>query len=153
MAYFLLPQYVFENTEAVLKALAGDETPGAGFYYVMTCAANGKEPRPELIRSFPVHCGTLDDHRRYTVVQYPSPPPVGVSAFDQAMAALENVVLAPYFSAIIENTDSKEIHYFILGQSPVGSTTLRGVRPGMNANLGEGCEPELDQFIELLRNV
>jgi hypothetical protein len=60
-------------------------------------------------------------------------------------------VLAPYFSAVIEDRNTREAQCFVLGQSPDALTTLRLVTPTMNANLGRGCEPELEAFLELHR--
>jgi hypothetical protein len=58
--------------------------------------------------------------------------------------------LAPYLSAVVTRPGEPP-RYFALGQSPDGFTTLRGVTPDMNANLGPGCEPELEPFLALLR--
>jgi hypothetical protein len=44
-----------------------------------------------------------------------------------------------------------ECQYFVPGQAPNGGTTLRRVSPVSNANLGQGCEPELNTFLQLLR--
>src|SRR5262245_24856930 len=122
MAYFLLPQYVFGQTERLLSNLSGSPTLGAGFYYVMACQMNGKEPRDELIRSFPVHAGNLDEGHDYWIVGYPTPPAVDLADVpeEQMFEALQGVVLAPYFSAVIQNRQSKEVRYFILGQSVGG---------------------------------
>ena len=113
---------------------------------------NGHEPRWELFRSFPVHLGDLDANTRYCIIQYPTPPVVDLSnlSLEEMFARGGHVVLAPYFSAIIwDQTDSPR--YFILGQSPDGFTTLRAVTLNTNANMGRGCEPELEAFVALLR--
>jgi hypothetical protein len=153
MAYFLLPQYVSREGATFVENLSRSATLGAGFYYVMACSMNAKEPDMNLIRSFPVHLGDLDAVHRYCIVQYPSPPAVDLSelSLDEMLQMADKVVLAPYFSAIVLNKQSNEVRYFILGQSPDGFTTLRGVTPELNANLGPGCEPELDEFVALLR--
>lgn len=65
--------------------------------------------------------------------------------------AMQGIVLAPYFSAMIRERTTGTARYYVLGQSLDGHTTFRTVTPEMNANLGPGCEPELDAFLELLR--
>ena len=155
MAYFVLPQYLEKQPERFLELLTSGPTTGAAFSYVMTCTLNEVEPRQEVARSLKVHSGQLTDTSKYHVIQYPVPPAVNISDIPEkdAMAALENVVLAPYFSAFIENVNGQanEMTNYILGQSLDGRTTLRSVDGNMNVNHGRGCEPVLDDFIDLLR--
>ncbi len=153
MAYFVLPQYVFNQREKLIGELSAGRI-GAMFFYVLTCKMGGKEPNPEVVQSLMVHKGSLDDNHNYYIIQYPTPVPVDISELpdDQVFQAMQNVVLAPYFSAVIEDNRTKEARYFILGQSPDGHTTLRGVTLEYNANLGRGCEPELELFLTLLRS-
>src|SRR5262249_12517292 len=148
-----LRDYVFRRLDALLRSLSSSPTLGAGFYYVMTCQAKGQEPRPELIRCFPVHQVDLDERRQCWIVGYPIPPAVDLSRLegDDLFATLDAVVLAPYFSAIVKDRQDGSVQYFVLGQSPDGGTTLRGVTATINANLGPGCEPNLEAFTELLR--
>jgi hypothetical protein len=153
MAYFVLPRYAESGAVTFIENLARSPALGAGFYYVMACQMNEKEPDVELVRSFPVHLGDLDEANRYCIVAYPTTPAVDWSelSLEQMLELGDKVVLAPYFSAFILNKQSNAARYFVLGQSPDGFTTLRGVTPTMNANLGPGCEPELQEFIALLR--
>lgn len=153
MAYFVLPRYVFTEAVAFVEQLADSTHLGAGVYYVMACKMNGTEPDPDLLHAFPVHHGDLDATSRYCVVAYPTPPAVDLSAVppDEVFARMDKVVLAPYFSAIVLPAASREARYFVLGQSPIGTTTLRGVTATTNANLGAGCEPDLELFLDLLR--
>jgi hypothetical protein len=152
MAYFVLPQYASSEAATFIENLARSPILGAGFYYVMACRMNGKEPDTGLLRSFPVHLGDLDEANRFCIVEYPTPPAVDLSelSLDEMLQLGDEVVVAPYFSAIVLNKQSNEARYFVLGQSPDGYTTLRGVIPNLNANLGTGCEPELKEFIALL---
>jgi hypothetical protein len=152
MAYFVLPRYVFNQPEKVSAELSAGRV-GAMFFYVLTCTFSEKEPDPEVAKAFAAHTGTLDDRHNYYVIEYPIPAPVDITgvADDRMLEALQQVVLAPYFSAMIEDRQSKQVRYFILGQSPDGHTTLRAVTPEFNANLGPGCEPELQAFLGLLR--
>jgi hypothetical protein len=153
MAYFVLPRYVFHQAATFIENLGRSPTLGAGFYYVMACQMNKIEPDVQLVRSFPVHIGDLDETNRYCIVEYPTPPAVDLSelSLEEMFESGSNVVLAPYFSAIVLHKPSNTARYFVLGQSPDGFTTLRSVTPGMNANLGPGCEPKLQQFVALLR--
>jgi hypothetical protein len=153
MAYRILPEYVSREGATFIGNLTRSRTLGAGFYYVMACQMHGKEPDTNLLRSFPVHDGELDEANHYCIVEYPTPSPVDLSelSLEEMMELGNKVVLAPYFSAIILNKQSQEARYFVLGQSPDGFTTLRGVTPNLNANLGPACEPELKEFIALLR--
>ena len=83
----------------------------------------------------------------------PTPPPVSIDLSNEdILEALEGVVLAPYFSAILKGKTTDEVKYFILGQSPDGYTTLRATDGGVNANLGRGSDPEPNAFLELLRH-
>jgi hypothetical protein len=153
MAYFVLPQYVSSEAATFIEKLAGSPALGAGFYYVLACRMNGMEPDMELLRSFPVHLGDIDEANRFCIIEYPTPPSVDLSALSlgQMFELGDNVVLAPYFSAFVLNKQTNDARYYVLGQSPDGFTTLRGVTPTLNANLGPGCEPELKEFIALLR--
>ena len=74
------------------------------------------------------------------------------AAPDISFEAMKDFVLAPYFSAMLVENEGGQVRYFILGQSPDGHTTLRGVTLNMNANLGRGCEPELKAFLDLLQD-
>jgi len=153
MAYFVLPHYIYHAREKLLRELAQGQALGAFYFYVLTCQAQGKEPDSGLVRSFVVYRGRLNDDLNYHVIQYPPPPPVDLSDLpdEQWFAALRRVVLAPYFSALIEEVKSGDVRYFVLGQSPDGLTTFRSVTPAINANLGRGCEPEIGPFLALLR--
>jgi len=153
MAYFVLPRYVFAGAAALVEQLAGSTHLGTGLYYATACKMNGTEPDPDLVHAFPVRHGDLDATSRYCVVAYPTPPAVDLSGVppEELFTRKDKVVLAPYFSAIVLPTASPEVRYFVLGQSPIGTTTLRGVTPTTNANLGSGSEPELEPFLDLLR--
>src|SRR5262249_20241878 len=143
---------VHGQPEKVVRELGAGRL-GAMFFYVLTCQADGKEPDPEAVAAFAAHTGTLDDRHDYYVIEYPSPPPVDLSDVDpdRMFEEMSRIALAPSFSAMVQEKASGAVRYFILGQSPDGDTTLRGVSPGMNANLGPGCEPELEAFLQLLR--
>ena len=149
MAYFVLPPYVFGDTKSFVGNLSRSSS-GARVYYVMASFRNRREPRTEL--SFPVHLGNLDADTHYCIIEYPTPPVVDLSdlSLEEMFTQAGKVVQAPYFSAIVQDQNGPT-RYFILGQSPDGFTTLRSVTLNSNANWGPGCEPEVQAFVELLR--
>jgi len=159
MAYFVLPQYVQHDPEKVASELTSGRI-GAMFFFVMTCQIGGQELQEEdaqTIQAFRAHTGRLNDDWDYYVVEYPPPPPLDLSvdleSDDPAkiMEAMQGIVLAPYFSAMVRS-QTQAARYFVLGQSLDGFTTLRTVTPDINANLGRGCEPQLLEFVKLLRS-
>lgn len=161
-AYFVLPHYVFGEPQRVLKDFAERPDYSAKFFYVMACQVRDWEPSPDDLRQITAHSGMLNDDRSYHIIEYPPFPPVDITgrsgasgapsadSFKAVRDAMRNVVLAPYFSAIIYGEQGIE-HYLVLGQSPDGATTLRRVTPRINANLGRGCAPSLAAFVSLLR--
>jgi hypothetical protein len=153
MAYFALPSHVFQESERVLRELSTTPELTAKLLYQLTCKAREKEPHPGDANAFAVHSGVLDDRYDYHLIQYPAFPPVDVSnlSTEQAVQRLHHGVLAPYFSAIVVGKDARDVKYFVLGQSPDGQSTLRGVSLEMNANLGRGSEPNAQAFLALLR--
>jgi hypothetical protein len=152
MAYFLLPRRAHGELEEL--KLEFDQSPelGAMSYFVRAAKARGIVPNADDVRAFRVHSGG------WTVSENTSSLSTRDSRWSVDLLAnvargLEpsNHVLAPYFSAIVEDHDSCEADYFVLGQSPDARTTLRSVSPTINANLGPGCDPELEAFLKLLR--
>jgi hypothetical protein len=154
MAYFVLPQYCSARPESLLQNLKLGPRAGAAFFYLMTCQMNDIEPRDEVVQSLSVSTGKLDDTTIYHIIAYPTPPGVDLSQIpeDKILDVMQKIVLAPYFSAILENSETHAVAYYILGQSPDGFTTFRTVDGTMNANLGRGCEPRLESFVEFLRS-
>lgn len=153
MAYVVLPHYCSERSYSLLQNLKLGPRAGAAFFYLMTCQMNATEPRDDVVHSLSVSTGKLDDTTIYHIISYPTPPSIDLSEIpeDNILDAMQKIVLAPYFSAVLENSETHEVTYYILGQSPDGFTTLRTVDGTMNANLGRGCEPRLESFVELLR--
>ncbi len=153
MAYFLLPMYCAERPDALLQNLRAGPRAGAVYFYLRTCQIKEIGPRDEVVPFLSVSTGKLDDTTTYHIITYPTPPPIDLFKIpaDKLSDRLQEFVLAPYFSAVLEKSETHEIAYFILGQSPDGFTTLRTVTGTVNANLGPGCEPKLESFVELLR--
>ncbi len=143
-AYLALPKLLFAQTERTIGYFVNNEYPEGPYLYMMATRILKVEPVREHALSFQAHSGELSPRKNYHILEYPTPPP-----FDLAQ---KDAVLAPFFSAIIHNTADAEVAYYVLGQNPVSGTTFRTVTPdGANANMGPGPQPELDTFIEFLR--
>lgn len=153
-AYFVLPNYAFTDPANLLSRFGRDPMFAARFFYVMACKSEGRDPTRDEVAAVTGHSGSLDGRQKYHIVQFPPFPPVNIANLppEQAMAAIKEVVLAPYFAAVVYSADAAVDHCFVLGQSPDGQTTLREVTREMNANLGSGCEPDLAAFIALLEH-
>ncbi|WP_339735645.1 hypothetical protein [uncultured Gimesia sp.] len=154
IAYFLLPQYVFQDLTPILELY--DKTPAAAgpFCYLMACQIRKNEPDMDIATTFRWHRDAFEDGREYLALEYPSPPPVDLEDADP-IALLESgkmPVLAPYFSVVLLS-ENAEPEYFILGQAPLGEgTTVRQILDGgMNCNLGPGPTPDLDAFLNAIR--
>lgn len=143
-AYFALPRLLFSQQARVLRYFTDNEYPVGPFVYAMAAQVMKFDFTREDALAFEAHSGALNDDKNYHVLQYPTPP-----LFDLAS---KGGVLAPFFSAIIHDSSSDAVNYFVLGQNPLQGTTLRTVTPaGANANLGPGPRPELAEFIAALR--
>jgi hypothetical protein len=149
VAYFILPYYAFEDTAKVADLCLNSPTAAGPFFYFMATEARKLEPNIDEAKRFHWHRGSLSEGYEYFVLEYPTPPSVDMS--DVNVEQLPNIVLAPYFSAIVRSTHDAK--YFILGQAPMGGgTTLRRILPeGMNCNLGPGPEPRLSTFLDAVR--
>lgn len=150
-AYFLLPRRAHGELEELKSEFDQSPELGAMSYFVRAAKSRGIVPNSDDVRAFRVHSGWLDSKRDYIVIEYPRFTVVDLLANVTRGLEPSNYVLAPYFSAIVEDRGSCEADYFVLGQSPDARTTLRSVSPTINANLGPGCDPELEAFLKLLR--
>jgi hypothetical protein len=154
VAYFILPQYAYNDPGKVVDLCANTPTAAGPFFYVMACQMRKVEPISEDAMRFRWHNGQLDEGREYYVLEYPTPPSVDLSNLSpgEVINSDSPPVLAPYFSAIIREIPAGEVSYYVLGQAPIGGgTTLRSVlREGANCNLGPGPEPRLDNFLDAI---
>jgi hypothetical protein len=120
---------------------------------MLAAQAGNVEPDIEDAKRFRWHHGQLSESHEYFALEYPVPPPVDMSdvPIEQVVCGRASVVLAPHFSAIIRGAGG--VQYFILGQAPMGGgTTLRCILPeGVNCNLGPGPEPQLNAFLDAVR--
>lgn len=156
VAYFILPDYAFENLDRIVELCDKTPTTAGQHFYLLACIARTVEPDMEAARKFQWHRGNLTGDLEYLVLEFPTPPPL---FFDmtkitdtQAYSTLGKITLAPYFCAVIRSPGSKIANYYILGQALDGGTILRGVTSnGFNANLGPGPDPKLDLFIAHLK--
>lgn len=153
IAYFILPQYIFNSLELIVELCTTTPSAAGPFYYVMACQARGMEPDAEAAKRFKWHTGEFDN-QQYLALEYPTPPPVDMDEVDPIaiMKSGAKFVLAPYFSVILYGNGTQP-NYFILGQAPLGGgTTVRTVTADRtNCNLGPGPEPKLDLFFEAIR--
>jgi hypothetical protein len=150
MAYVVLPETIFRNTDATLEQLekhirsSGGESAGFRFF-VQTCSSCGCVPSPQYANSFAVYVGNLTLHLVYIIFGYPEPEPVNLTS--------GLPILAPYYSGAVWDDRIAKLSYFVLGQALDGSTTLRSVSSdGTQTNLGSGSAPNLPAFIDLLKD-
>jgi hypothetical protein len=151
-AYFVLPPRAHADIEELKSEFEESPDLAAIFYFTLAAKRRGVEPNTEDVRALRGHVGRLESGWDFIVVEYPRFPAVDLLAgSDGSPPGGGSYVLAPYFSAVVHHRDAEEVRYFVLGQSPDARTTLRAVSSRMNANLGPGCEPELEAFLDLLR--
>lgn len=158
-AYYVLPPIAAQDSQGLLERLSHGRVAALAFF-LMGCQIRGLEPEEsdaETMQSFSVHNGKIHDRYDYSVIQYPTPPHLDLSAEleaatpEQMVSMMQQTILGPYFSAIVRDTVTGKAQCFVLGQSADGFTTFRSVNREMNANLGRGCEPNLDAFLSLLK--
>jgi len=152
VAYFVLPRRAHAGIKELRSEFEGSPDTCARFFYAEAAKDRKKQPKAEQVRAVRGHTGRLDGKRDYIIVEYPHFPAIDLLADPTGgVAAPSGYVLAPYFSAVVIDRGTDEVHCFVLGQSPDARTTLRKVSPDTNANLGRGCEPNLEAFLGLLR--
>lgn len=98
----------------------------------------------------PTH-GNLKPDADYIVYPFPKPP---------ALKILQNGIPATgvYFAALVYSPSSYEVRCYLLrpsvAQGSPNMTVLREITvDGMSLNLGDGCQPNLRDFISLLKKV
>lgn len=152
-AYIVVPRYAFHETDRFTSDFVKAPDLAAKFFYVLACQAHQDEPNPEDADRVRGYTGLLDERHDYYLIEYPAFPPIDLMTTGGSQLPDEAgpYVLAPYFSAVVIERETGDLLYFVLGQSPAAGTTLRGVTPTTNANLGSGCEPTREAFLELVR--
>jgi len=152
MAYFVPPDEAHSDIGWFRSEFEESPDLRAIFYFTRAAKMRGMKPDTDDLRQLRGHTGRLDSGAYYVVVEYPRFPAVDLLGDTGGPPnGLCSYVLAPYFSAVIDDRDEGEPRCFVLGQSPDARTTLRLVTPTMNTNLGPGCEPELETFLRLVR--
>ncbi len=155
IAYFVLPHYTFNDREKLTGMFTDTPNSVGPFFYLMGCQVQKVEPDTDDAQGFRSHYGQLDNAHDYFILEYPTPPPIDLSGIDITKLGEEQLpVLAPYLSAIVRHRQTQITRYYTLGQSPIGGgTTFRSVTPeGENCNLGSGPTPQLNAFLDHLRN-
>lgn len=136
VAYFLLPQLIFQDWEDFSAKLTSEREQVGPLLYFIASKQSGREPDPSTAKQFATQQHVLEDG--VTCYLFLFPPP-----------RVQRVY--PYLAALLHHTTTNEREYFVLGQSPfAGGTTLRQVTPGMNTNLGSGPEPTPEAFLAAL---
>ena len=155
MAYFVLPLRAHNELTELRSEFEESPDVAALHYFCKAAKGRGVVPRAEDAKAIRAHTGWLASETEYIVIEYPRYPAVDLLAAlpDEVPSIGPGHVLAPYFSAVVIDRGSRTAKCFVLGQSPDAGTTLRLVSPEMNANLGPGCEPELEAFMKLLRKM
>ncbi len=154
LGYYLLPYYAFQRFEQVEEMCSSSLKRAGIFFYLIACKRRSTKPLKEEAALFRWHVGVLKPGLRYWALEYAPALPVdheGVSLAER-MRSGESVPLAPHFSAIIRDSASSHVSYFVLGQSPEpGKTTVRSVLPNrQNLNLGLGPKPLLGAFLDAI---
>jgi len=149
VAYFVLPHYAHNDCEKLVEMWKNSPASAGPFYYLMACQMQKTEPINEVALCFRAHYRALDDRRDCYVMQFPEPPPFVLPTTDiEELMKIKMPVLAPYFSAVVRDRQTKSVRYYVLGQAPTGGTTLRSVGADQtNYNLGPGPNPTLEEFL------
>ena len=154
VAYFILPQYVFERMDHLKEQCSQAEIAGA-IFYVMACKARDSEPDLQAAHQYSWTSGSFNDTYDYLLLSFPEPAPIELGDIDPVamLQAGKALTLAPHFSLVLHGSD--EPLYYILGQAPIGGgTTLRQIlRDGINANLGPGPAAAHSEFLDHVRTI
>lgn len=166
LAYQVFPEHVFQKTEQFLQmGTKSVKLPGP-YFLLRTASQLGVNPEQhsdwmvEQSNKLKWHRGELSDGRDYFVMEFPDPEPIDhLTEKDLITRFKDGLVLAPHFAGVIGRMNSAEtqLHdsaYYVLGQRPLGGTTLRQVsKSGSNLNLDQGPPPQLKPFIECLTSL
>jgi hypothetical protein len=161
IAYFVLPNYGYKEFQWFLGVWHTPAPPIAITLYEYGCSIQKVRPTSEFAVSFKTQDGQLSPNCSYYLLQYPTPPSLdpmltsGAEDFSEraVLPPQKRPVLAPYFSAILDDNASGKRSYYTLGQSMEGGTIIRHVTTaeGRSSCLGRGPEPTVDAFLEHLK--
>jgi hypothetical protein len=153
MAYIELPSRAHADVRELRAEFEDAPDVAAVRYFLRAAKSRAVKANPDDLRCLRAHVGELDGRRDVIVIEYPRFPAEDLltgATFDLPAVA-RDYVLAPYFSAVAFDRDTREANCFVLGQSLDANTQLRVVTPALNMNLGPGCVPELRAFLKLVR--
>lgn len=160
VAYTVLPDLAFKHPTKLLADLKNCPEPCMKKAYQAPAAHEGGAPHPEDIKQLVVKHGRFDHGVHYHIVTFPKFPAPHIdmenSTTRQIQEQLAQTVLAPYLAAVVHGGPHKVDAYYVLGQAPAGGTTFRRVTSDMHhgkyhvANLGDGPNPSLSNFLDLL---
>lgn len=154
LAYEVLPHYAFKRISEIRNSSRPGLRFGGPYFYILTlklCFQMNPGNDDEHAAKYLWHRAQRSDGTLIHVLEYPVPPCVAHVTEEQWLERVHDNVLAPHFSAIVDaDTDPR---YFILGQRPLGGTTLREVTgDGRNYNLGEGPAANLADFVQAVKS-
>lgn len=152
MAYGVVPREAFDEPKGFASEF--EEAPDLTVVRCYRCAANdlGHRPDSDDVRQLRGHTARYGEYEFY-VIEYPRFPAIDiVTTLGHGLMTTGRHVLAPYFSAVVLDRGSGEPVCYVLGQSPDGGTILRELTPTANMNRGPGCDPNVDEFLKLVRH-
>jgi hypothetical protein len=150
IAYTIFPNRVYTDLEGVKKLWAEEGLSGP-FLYSAACRILKSPANATDATSFRTLTGKLDDGQEYYLLQFPPPPPIDLAQIRPESLPNVSIVLAPFLSVAL-GSDTLPITYYVLGQGTFGGTTLRYLSSeSININLGPGCPPEIERFLELVK--
>jgi len=155
VAYQILPEHAFRQLPALIDLVRSAPDAANARFYQLACKAAKVRPDPAVAAQYRWHVVTTLGARTCLVLQYPQPEPIDMAgkSFVEVRESVDTWVLAPYFSAIVQDEASGRVDYVVLGQtSKGGGTTLRTVDADWeNTSLGPGPAAALPAFLEELR--
>lgn len=153
-AYFVVTHCVFHDFERFISICRQHPEMVSPYLLAMACQVTQIKPPASPIKFVDCHFGNLAQ-QEYLALEYQTPRAIDFDDEDpmQRLMAGNDMVLAPYFSVVLFDSQS-EPRYFVLGQAPLGGgTTVREVTSaGTNSNRGPGPSPKLELFLAAIAN-
>ena len=160
VANHIFPHYAFQQLDTLVSIIKTSPDTAGGIFYLIACKSKDILPVREEANLFKLHQGQIDEIRSCLIMEYPQPKPINYSGQSFTDFADEirggNLVIAPYFSAVVRHSGSGHTDYFVLGQTSTGGgTVIRRIDcEGTNESLGAGPEPKLNLFlVEIKRHL
>ena len=157
LAYEFLPDFIYQRWDEFLRYW-NDGIPFPIYLALQGAVMLERRITPQQLGEFKAQMGQLSADVDYHLLKFPSPPVLGPEIDDLdiktllAMREANQLVLGPYFAAVLSNHSTGERQVHILHQDFGGRTVLRRVTAeGMNLNCGIGPEPLAKSFLESLK--